>query len=209
MKYFMDTINIEEIKEAMKYFNIQGVTTNPKILYENNMEFEDVVIFSEENKIQVFIQFLDIESLNKAIDKLTYIPLTQNKIIFKLPLNKEGLYAIKNLKHKNCPENLEFSGTTSYNIFQINEAIEQNFNYTMVYYNKNPNKNLINEAVKLKERTGSSIKLIAASIHTPDDLYDIINSGIEYATVKPQVLFDCLNNSLVNKEIKQLKGFIK
>ena len=189
MKYFIDSNNIEEVERWIDVLgnSFAGITTNNLMLKsrEEREEFKkkNYELFDE---MDIMIQVDNVEDVNSR------------KCIYKVPMIKENFSLISRLKNNQY----KTAATACYDLIQINQAIELKCDYTMVYYAKNPYKNLLEDAVKLKKDTDSKIKLVAASIHTVDEVIRAIKSGVEYVTVRPDVLELLFNNRLAVQDAK-------
>lgn len=201
MKYFLDTANIQEIK---KWINIiEGVTTNPFHLKKENLtasEFYKQTYSLLKNK-KIFFQVSSIEDINKIKKD---VPLfSKNNIIYKIPMHKKYFDLIYTLKNT-CKKNLVAS-TTIYDITQINQAIEFGCDYTMVYYHKNNNKELLQQAYDLKNKTNSNIQLVGASFRSKEEVDQSIFNGMDYATVRPETLESIFYNDQLEEELQKIQ----
>ena len=188
MKYFVDTKNKDEIIKWKKELGTlyAGATTNNIMFPEGTLSkvielFKDDKVngFSIQNMIQV-----------KTINQIELLKDIEMKCVVKIPMLKE------NFKLFEFATSASFytAATTCYDLIQINNAIELGCEYTMVYYAKNPYKHLLEDAYELKQKSNSDIKLVGASIHTVDEVLHAINCGMDYVTVRPDVLELLFNN---------------
>lgn len=198
MKYILDTVDFSAIEEFLPL--IEGVTSNPTLLKKAGMEKEKFLENMNKYSIKRFIQiknFEEFEQINSKWNKSEY------ELIFKVPMfYPDGYNLIKQIK--DVSPNTKVSSTMMYDIVQLNHAIELGCDYSMVYIAKNENQNFINEAVELKDNTGSNIKLVGASFRTISDVKKAIMSGVEYSTVTPDVLRKSLNPSQAQLEFPTL-----
>ena len=113
MRFFIDTANIEEIKEANDLGVICGVTTNPSLIAKEGRDFIQVVKEITEivdGPISAEVISLDHEGMVKEAEKLSQI---HKNIVIKLPMTSEGLKATKILSSRGIKTNvtLIFSST--------------------------------------------------------------------------------------------------
>ena len=113
MRFFIDTANIEEIKEANDLGVICGVTTNPSLIAKEGRDFIQVVKEITEivdGPISAEVISLDHEGMVKEAEKLSQI---HKNIVIKLPMTVEGLKATKILSSRGIKTNvtLIFSST--------------------------------------------------------------------------------------------------
>ena len=100
MKFFIDTANVEEIKEVASWGIIDGVTTNPSLIAKEGRVFKDVI--KEITDIVDGPISAEVVSLNAdemVEEALELVPINKN-IVIKLPMTKEGLKACKKLTEK-------------------------------------------------------------------------------------------------------------
>ncbi len=108
MKIFIDTANVEEIKEASDYGLIDGVTTNPSLIMKANKDgknFKNIV--SEILKVVNGPVSLEVvsENSNEMIEQAVKLHNLGDNAVVKIPMTLEGLKAMKTLKKKEIPVN--------------------------------------------------------------------------------------------------------
>lgn len=116
MKIFIDTANLEEIREAESYGIIAGVTTNPSLIARENGDFEKII--SEITKIvdgPISAEVLSLEA-DKMVEEGKKLASIHKNIVIKLPTTFEGLKACKRFKGLGIKTNLTL-------IFTLNQAL--------------------------------------------------------------------------------------
>jgi transaldolase len=113
MKIFIDTANIEEIKEANSWGVIDGVTTNPSLIAKEKLDFQVIVreiISIVDGPISVEVISLDAKGMT---DEARRLALIHKNIVIKIPLTKDGLKAVKILSKEGIKTNVTlcFSAT--------------------------------------------------------------------------------------------------
>lgn len=106
MKIFLDTANIDEIKKAMEWGIIDGVTTNPTLISKENAIFEDRVkeICEVVNgPVSAEVISMNYEDMVKEAKELAKI---NSNIVIKIPMTKEGIKALKILSKNNIKTNV-------------------------------------------------------------------------------------------------------
>jgi len=131
MKFFIDTANIEEIKTALSWGLIDGVTTNPTLIAKTKRPFWDVVkdifLLAQDKEFPISVEVigmkngkLDSEAMIK--EAFTFVKflkehnLNVNNLVVKIPMSLEGLKAVKILKEKNIKTNVTL-------VFSPNQAL--------------------------------------------------------------------------------------
>ena len=106
MKFFIDTANIAEIKEAASMGLLDGVTTNPSLVAKEGKEFfkllEEIcsIVDGDINAEVVSTEFAGMMEEGRRLAKI------HKKIVVKVPLIKEGLKAVKALKQEGIRTNV-------------------------------------------------------------------------------------------------------
>ncbi len=106
MKFFIDTANVKEIREAASLGVVDGVTTNPSLVAKEGRDFKQVI--AEICSIvdgPISVEALSLEADGMVAEGVELANLHRN-IVVKLPLTKEGLKATKVLAGKGIKVNL-------------------------------------------------------------------------------------------------------
>ncbi|AAC06476.1 fructose-6-phosphate aldolase [Aquifex aeolicus] len=113
MKFFLDTANVEEIKKAMEWGILDGVTTNPTLISKTGRPFKEVVkeiLELVDGPVSLETVSLDAEGMIREGRMLA--ELGEN-VVVKIPMTPEGLKAVIALESEGIPTNvtLVFSPT--------------------------------------------------------------------------------------------------
>jgi transaldolase len=95
MQFFIDTANIDEIKEAASLGVLDGVTTNPSLVAKEGKDFRKLleeICSIVDGPISAEVVSTDLEGILKEARELSKI---HPNIVVKVPLIKEGLKAVK------------------------------------------------------------------------------------------------------------------
>jgi len=106
MKFFIDTANLAEIKEAAQLGVLDGVTTNPTLISKVEGKFEDIlrsICEVVEGPVSAEVVSLDDEGMIREGRELARI---HKNIVIKIPITKEGLKAIKQLESEGIRVNV-------------------------------------------------------------------------------------------------------
>ena len=116
MKLFIDTANVDEIKEINSWGVIEGVTTNPSLIAKEGRVFENVVkeiTQIVDGPISAEVISMDSEGMIKEGEELSKI---HENIVIKIPMCAEGLKAVSALHKKGIKTNVTL-------IFSSNQAL--------------------------------------------------------------------------------------
>ena len=106
MKFFIDTAEIEEIKSLSELGLVDGVTTNPTLIYKSGKDFREVIKeISSIVKGPISAEVTSIKSQD-MIDQGIELAKISNNIVVKVPLTADGLIACKKLSSSNIKVNV-------------------------------------------------------------------------------------------------------
>ena len=106
MKFFIDTANISEIKEAAALGILDGVTTNPSLVSKEGKDFRkllDEILAIVDGPVSAEVISTDYDGILKEAHDLAKI---HKNIVVKVPLIKEGLKAVRTLSAENINTNV-------------------------------------------------------------------------------------------------------
>lgn len=207
MKLFIDTANIDEIKEVSEWGVICGVTTNPSLIAREGRIFEEVVkeiTDIVDGPISAEVISLDSEGMLKEARELAKI---HPNIIIKVPMTKEGLKATKVLTSENIKTNVTL-------IFSANQALlaaRAGASYVSPFVGRlddvgNEGIIIVQDIADIFAIHGIETEIIAASIRHPIHVLESAKAGADIATIPYKVFEQMLGHPLTNSGID---GFLK
>ncbi|MEG1310413.1 MAG: fructose-6-phosphate aldolase [Romboutsia sp.] len=203
MKFFIDTANIEEIKEANDLGVICGVTTNPSLIVKEGRDFIQVVKEITEivdGPVSAEVISLDHENMVKEADKLSVI---HENIVIKLPMTAEGLKTTKILSSKGIKTNV----TLIFSAGQALLAARAGATYVSPFVGRlddigQNGLDLIEEIVDIFDVNGIETEVIVASIRNPIHVLQAARIGADIATVPLKVINQMIKHPLTDKGIE-------
>jgi transaldolase len=183
MQFFLDSANVAEIKELADKGIISGVTTNPTLIAKEGRAMREQLIAIRE----VFDGVLNAEvtQIKKAgmlveIDQLESLKLD---LTIKLPGTAEGLALAEELASQGTRTNI----TLVFNLAQAVLAGEGGATYVSPFVGRLDDANrdgisLIAEMREVYNRNHYETKILAASLRTPQKVYDAIRAGADVVT---------------------------
>lgn len=192
MRLYIDSADIEQIKQMNDYYPIAGVTTNPSILVKENRPYIELLkeireVIGEEKEL--FIQTLG-DTAEKMVEEADFINhnLT-GKIVIKIPITEEGIKAIKLLSM----DGISTLGTAIYTSFQALMAAMSGANYVAPYVNRIDNLTgsgvkVVAEIAQLFKHDEFSTEIIAASFKNVQQVHDACLAGAQTVTVSPDLI---------------------
>ena len=208
MKFFLDTANFEEIKEAYGWGVIAGVTTNPSLVSkEGNIDF-----YSRVKEIADYVQgptSAEATSMEKDVllkQALEIAALSPN-IVVKIPCYPDGLGVVKELSKKGIKTNVTL-------IFSANQAVlaaAAGATYVSPFVGRLDD--ISEDGIRLIEDVkeafimgGNDTKIIAASLRHPAHVLACAKAGADFGTVPFKVLKQLFNHPLPAKGIDQFNA---
>ena len=203
MRFFIDTANIEEIKEANELGVICGVTTNPSLIAKEGRDFIEVVkeISSiVDGPISAEVISLDHKGMVEEADKLAKI---HKNIVIKLPMTLEGLKATKILSAKGIKTNV----TLIFSATQALLAARAGATYVSPFVGRlddigQDGLSLIEEIVDIFSVNDIETQIIVASVRNPIHVSQAARMGADIATVPYKVITQMAKHPLTDKGIE-------
>jgi transaldolase len=189
MKIFLDTANIDEIKEAYSWGVIDGVTTNPSLIAKNGGDFiETIHEICEivDGPISAETVAQDREGMIREGRLLAQV---HENIVVKIPLTIEGIAATKVLSSEGIQTNV----TLCFQAAQALLAAKAGATYISPFIGRlddvsQDGVGLIEEIVQIYENYGIETQVLAASIRHPKHAVDVAMAGADVATMPFGVL---------------------
>ena len=206
MEFIIDTVNLEEIKEAVEYLPIVGVTSNPSIVKKTNPQnfFKHMKeirkIIGQERSLLIQVISKDYDTIIKEAHRI--LKEVDDKVYIKVPVSYEGIKAIKLLKE----EGINVTATAVYDLMQAYMALEAKADYIAPYVNRIGNLGadpfeLINELSNRIIMDGYESKIVAASFKGVQQVKDALNNGAQAVTVPVEVLKQIFANPNIEKAV--------
>ncbi len=204
MKLFIDTANIEEIKEINSWGVIEGVTTNPSLIAKEKRVFEDVVHeITEIVDGPISAEVISLEAEGMVSEAKELIKIHEN-IVIKIPMTKEGLKAVKQLTAMGVKTNVTLVFTST----QALLAARAGATYVSPFVGRlddisTDGSMLIEEIVNIFDLHGIETEIIAASIRHPMHVIQAALAGAHISTVPYGVFQQMLNHPLTDSGIER------
>ena len=204
MKFFIDTANVDEIREAWDMGVIAGVTTNPSLIVKEGRDFIEVVkeICSiVDGPISAEVIALDSEGMIREAHELIE-KIGSPNLVIKIPMTGEGLKAVKVLASEGIKTNVTL-------IFSSNQALlaaAAGATYVSPFVGRvddigQDGIDLIADIADIFERQGITAEIISASIRGPIHVTEVARVGSDIATVPYKVIMQMLNHPLTTAGI--------
>ncbi|WP_062200138.1 fructose-6-phosphate aldolase [Massilibacterium senegalense] len=204
MKFFIDTANIEEIKEANSLGILAGVTTNPSLIAKENVDFHTrmkEIAEVVDGSISAEVISLDAEGMIREGMELANI---SSNITIKVPMTLEALKAVKYFSNHGVKTNVTL-------IFSLNQALlaaRAGATYVSPFIGRlddigQNGVELISDISDLFHIHGLDTQIIAASIRHPQHVREAALRGAHIATIPYKVIMQLVQHPLTDKGIAQ------
>lgn len=193
MEIFLDTANINEISQILKWGIIDGITTNQKIfLNEKGIDFKarikDICKLVEERPVSVESNGSTLEKILR--DARTFSKIADN-VVPKVPMTKDGsgLEAVSILSKEGIKTNV----TLMMNFNQLMLATKAGATYVSLFYNRAKDAGedavgIIKDITNWINFNKYKTKLIVGSIRKPDDVMDAARAGAHVITIPYKII---------------------
>ena len=201
MKFFVDTANIDEISELSEMGVVDGVTTNPSLIYKSGRDFKEVI--KEIARIVSGPISAEVTSLdkNEMIDQGLELSKIANNIVIKVPLTEHGLIACKNLSKKSIKVNVTLCFSSS----QALIAAKMGATYISPFIGRlddisNEGLNLIEEIITIYNNYPDKLntEVLVASIRNPLQVVQVAQMGADVATIPPKIVKQMIKHPLTD-----------
>ena len=207
MKFLVDHADIQKIKEVYRVFPMDGVSTNPSILAASGRQPFDVL-----KEIREFIGAeadLHVQVVGRTADAMLEDAarirreLGSNTYV-KIPVNEEGLVAIKALRKEDKAAHI--TATAIYTSMQAFLAAKAGANYAAPYVNRIDNLGAdgVGTAKTIHDifrRNNLPADILAASFKNSQQVLELCAYGVGAATVAPDVICGLIRNDSVTMAI--------
>lgn len=204
MKFFIDTANVKEIREAASLGVVDGVTTNPSLIAKEGRDFKQVI----EEICSIVDGPISAEAVSLEADKMTAegmeLAKIHTNIVVKLPMTRDGLKATKTLAEKGIRVNmtLVFSPTQALLAAKVGAAYVSPFvgrlddisHYGM---------DLVRQVIQIYDNYGYSTEVIVASVRNPLHVVDAAIAGAHIATIPFNVIDQLVKHPLTDIGIEK------
>lgn len=213
MKFFIDTANVEEIREAAEMGIICGVTTNPSLIAKEGRDFAQVIreiTALVDGPISGEVKATTVDAAGMIAEGREIAAIHPNMVV-KIPMTVEGLKAIKVLAAEGIKTNCTL-------IFSANQALlaaRAGASYVSPFLGRlddisMPGIDLINTISDIfAQYDDSHTEIIAASVRNPIHVTDCALAGADIATVPYSVLVQMTKHPLTDAGIAKFQADYK
>ncbi len=199
MKFFIDTANLEEIRDAVALGLVDGVTTNPSLMAKEGCTIEErIKEICEMVDGPVSAEVLSTEADGMVEEGRRLAALAPN-VVIKIPMIPDGLKATKIL----AGEGISVNMTLIFSPLQALLAAKAGAAFVSPFVGRlddisHDGMLLISEVVTIFENYGIETEVIVASIRNPIHVLESAKMGADIATIPYKVLFQLAKHPLTD-----------
>ncbi len=203
MKFFIDTANIEEIKEGLNLGMVDGVTTNPSLIAKEKKGFEVVVkdiLKNVEGPVSLEVVSQEAKAMFAEGKKLAQLG---DNVVIKVPLCTEGLKATKMF----ADAGIDVNQTLIFSPLQALMAAKAGARYVSPFVGRlddiaHDGMELVEQILTIYDNYGYETEVIVASIRHPRHVLDAALMGADIATIPFKVIAQLVQHPLTDKGIE-------
>lgn len=206
MKFFIDTANLDEIREAASIGILDGVTTNPTLLSKEKGKGDYRTILKEicevvDGPVSGEVVAMEAAGMVKEAEDLAKI---HKNIVIKIPMCKEGLKAIKIL----TPKGIRVNCTLIFSPIQALLAAKAGASFISPFVGRlddasHVGMDLVADIVTIFENYEIETEVIVASIRNPLHVVEAATMGADIATIPFKVINQLIKHPLTDIGIKK------
>ena len=205
MKIFLDTGDVEAVREAYDTGLIDGVTTNPSHIARTKRRFGDVV----EEICSIVPGPVSAEAVAETADGLVEeavrIASLAPNIVVKIPMTVEGLKAVPVLENK---KNVKTNVTMIFSSAQSLLAMKAGASFVSIVLSRldavaNESHILVEDTVTIKKNYGFDSEIIAGSMKTQNHILACLRAGVDIVTLNPDLFFQMFKHPLTAEGLAQ------
>lgn len=204
MKFFIDSADINEIKEANSLGVIDGVTTNPSLVAKTGRKFEDVIKdICEEVDGPISLEVIGLDAPTMVKEARELIKINKN-VVIKIPITPDGLKATKEI----ASEGINVNMTLIFSPSQALLAAKAGARYVSPFVGRlddisHVGMDLIAEIMNIFDNYSFDTEVIVASIRNPLHVVEAANMGAHISTIPLSVIKQLTKHPLTDIGIEK------
>ena len=208
MKFFIDTANLAQIKEAQDLGILDGVTTNPSLMAKEGISGKEAILNHYKTICEIVDGDISAEVLSTTYEEMIKegdeLAAIHPNIVVKIPMIKDGIKALKYFSNKG----IETNCTLIFSAGQALLAAKAGANYVSPFLGRLDDisvdgMNLIEEIRIIFDNYMFDTEILAASIRSPMHIINCAKIGADVITSPLDSILNLLNHPLTDKGLAQ------
>ena len=203
MKFFIDTANIDEIKDAHSMGMVDGVTTNPTLIAREGRDFKEIITeICEIVDGPISAEVISLETDGMVTEARDLAEIHDN-IVVKIPMTTDGLKAVRIL----AAEGIKSNVTLVFSALQALMAAKAGATFVSPFVGRlddlsQEGMQLIEQIAEIFSNYAFDTEIIVASIRNPLHVLESALIGADIATIPHSVLKKLAAHPLTDKGIQ-------
>lgn len=204
MKLYLDTANIEEIREICQWGILDGVTTNPTLMAKEKGDYKKIlkeICDIVQRPVSAEVLSLKVEEMIKEARDLSKI---SEHIVIKIPCTVEGIKATKALAEEGIRVNMTL-------VFSVNQAIlaaKSGASFVSPFVGRlddigNPGMEVILDILQVYKNYDFKTQIIFASVRHPEHVRQAALAGVHIATIPYKVFIQLIKHPLTDVGVER------
>ena len=211
MKFFIDTANLEQIREANDLGILDGVTTNPSLMAKEGISGKEAILQHYKSICDIVDGDISAEVLSTTYEEMIaegeILAAIHPNIVVKIPMIKDGVKALKYFSNKGVKTNC----TLIFSAGQALLAAKAGASYISPFLGRlddisTDSLNLIEEIRVIFDNYGFKTEILAASVRNSMHIINCAKIGADVVTCPIQPILSLLKHPLTDSGLEQ---FIK
>jgi transaldolase len=204
MKFFIDTANLDEIRQGVEMGMVDGVTTNPSLVAREDKPFIEIlkeICAVVDGPVSAEVVSLECGGMLKEARELAKI---SDNIVVKIPMIVEGMKAVKQLS----AENIDTNVTLVFSTAQALLAAKAGATYVSPFVGRlddvsQSGMDLISDIMTIYRNYGYRSEVIVASVRSPMHVMEAAMIGADIATIPFKVIAQLAKHPLTDIGMEQ------
>jgi transaldolase len=204
MKFFLDTANVNEIRQALEMGLVDGVTTNPSLLAKEKRDPQDTireVLSLVEGPVNLEVLATDSQGMIGEARKLAALG---SNVVVKIPMTEDGMKAVRTL----AGEGIRTNVTLVFQPVQALIAAKAGAGYVSPFIGRlddisTRGMNIIEDIIAIYTNYGFDTEIIVASVRNPMHVLEAALLGADIATIPFGVIKQLVNHPLTDLGIER------
>jgi transaldolase len=204
MKLFLDTANLEKIRQLNAMGIVDGITTNPTLVAKEPGDFEDIVMaICREVKGDVSAEVVSTDH-EGMVSEGEHLASLHPNVVVKIPTIPEGLRATKALSEKSIRVNMTL-------VFSANQGIlaaKAGASFISPFIGRlddigQRGMDVVEDLVKVRDNYAWKAEVLVGSIRHPQHVLEAAKAGADIATMPPEVMEKMVQHPLTDAGLKR------
>lgn len=208
MELILDTGDVKEIEDLYTHLSVDGVTTNPSIVSKEGKDFVSLIKEIDEivgAEIPIHAQVLST-NFEDIMEEALYISKIRKNMYVKIPVTKDGLRAIKELKK----QEVKITATAIFTAHQGFLAAKAGADYVAPYVNRidsisGDGVSVVSDLVNILNTYNLNSKVVAASFKNAQQVLDLMKIGVHSVTVPTDICKSMMAHPLTDWSVEKFR----